>query len=246
MRMNKSKLVNFTLCFLLSTFFCKAIAQNQAALTPEEITKLVNPDEKKWRNIFISFGGEFVENFNINNSLINQEIAVLPTNLFYVGIGLSYRNQDYLNTFEAELGFNFANNEADNLDIGSAYNEFQLQLRYERKFAEIESAFFSAGLQAKGMFAGLDIFLKDALVNIDNLNNASNNASLQHQALFLGPSVSFKWVNPNTERLVLQVMMNYDFNLYANKWKSNYGKVLNSFKEDATRFSIKMLIPLYF
>lgn len=221
-------------------------AQTEAPLSNEEITKLVNPDQKKWRNLFVNFGGEFLEKQSINSVLAAQEIPVVPANLFYAGVGFSYRNQEFKDTFEAELGFNFARSEEDEFSFGNTYNEVQLQFRYERKFAEIQSAFFSAGVQTKLLFAGMDIYPDDSTTDLDELTDSQNNLSLQHQAFFLGPSFSFNWINPNTERLVLRIILNYDFNLFTNRWEARYGNAINSFKENGSRYSLRMLIPLYF
>ena len=221
-------------------------AQTDVPLSNEDIAKLVNPDQKKWRNLFVNFGGEFLEEQAINSVLFQQDIPVIPTNLFYMGLGFSYRNQEFKDTFEAELGFNFTTNEEDEFSFGNTYNEVQLQFRYERKFTEIESAFFSAGVQAKYLYANLDVYPDETSVQIDELTTSANNTSIQHQAFFLGPSFSFNWINPNTDRLMLRVILNYDFNLYAGDWSARYGNTINSFSEDASRYSIRMLIPLYF
>ncbi|GGE25799.1 hypothetical protein [Psychroflexus planctonicus] len=221
-------------------------AQTDVPLTSEEITKLVNPDQKKWRNLFVNVGGEFVDDYAINSVLFAQDVPVIPTNLFYLGVGFSYRNQEFKDTFEVELGFNLATSEEEEFNYGNNYNEVQFQLRYERRFLDVKSAFFSAGLQAKYLFANLDIYPIETSVNIDELTTSANNTSIQNQALFLGPSFSFNWINPNSDRLMLRVILNYDFNLYNTDWEAQYGTTINSFNEDASRSSIRLLIPLYF
>jgi len=221
-------------------------AQIEAPLTNEEITQLVNPDQKKWRNLFLNLGGEILEKRAINSVLVAQQIPEISSNLVYMGVGFSYRNQDFLDTFEVELGFNFTNSEDEELNFDNAFSEVQLQLRYERKFAEMKSAFFSAGLQAKYLFTSLDVFPNDSTVNLDELTVSPNNITLQHQAFFLGPSFSFNWISQNNNRLLLRLIMNYDFNLYAEDWNAQYGNTLNSFSENGSRYSIRLLIPLYF
>jgi hypothetical protein len=221
-------------------------AQNEVPLTNTEIESLVNPDQKKWRNVYLSLGGEFIDKHSINSNLLAQEIPEIADDLFYFGLGFSYRNQDFLDTFESELGFNFANNTNADSDFGNSYTELQLQLRYERKLAELKSAFFAIGLQGKYVFAGLDLYPENAEVNLDALSCSPNNTSLQHQALFFGPSFSFNYIHGDNNRLLLRMMVNYDFNLYAGNWEAEYGTIVNSFKENSARFSIKLIIPLYF
>lgn len=221
-------------------------AQTDVPLTSEEITKLVNPDQKKWRNLFVNIGSEFVDDYAINSVLFAQDVPVIPTNLFYLGVGFSYRNQEFKDTFEVELGFNLATSEEEEFDFGNNYNEVQFQLRYERRFLDVQSAFFSAGLQVKYLFANLDVYPIENSVNIDELTTSANNTSIQNQALFLGPSFSFNWINPNSDRLMLRVILNYDFNLYNTDWEAQYGTTINSLNEDASRSSIRLLIPLYF
>ncbi len=243
--MQKTNLIGLMIILSLTSSI-HTFAQISAPLTTEDVVKLVNPDEKKWRNVFVSIGGEFVEEYAINTVLFDQEVPTLPTSLFYLGAGFSYRNQDFLDTFEAELGFNFTNNEEDELDFGSTYNEIQIQLRYERKLAEIETSFFSGGLQAKYALSNLDIYPLNTFADLNELTSQQNTTAIQLQTFFIGPSFSFNWINPNADRLMLKIMLNYDFNLVAGEWESQYGETLNTFNEDAPRFSIRLQIPIYF
>lgn len=246
---NISRLKN-GFCFAVVLFFFFEIstltAQVEAPLTNDEIGKLINPDQKKWRNLFVNFGADFIEKQAINSPLLAQDIPLIPTELLYLGIGYSFRTQDYLDTFETELGFNYATSEETDLNFGNTYNEVQFQLRYERKFASFNSTYFSAGLQAKYLYARLAIFPVDAVVNLENVNASPNNTALQHQAFFVGPSIAFNWINPKNDRLLLRVIMNYDFNWYAENWAARYGSTLNSFPQDSSRYSLRLLIPLYF
>lgn len=129
---------------------------------------------------------------------------------------------------------------------GDGYQLLQapISLRVQYLAIDKQNTALGLGVNLSYVFYDLSIFTTDTQVDLNNLNPATNTGYLRirNNSFYAGPAVSLELFRQ--KRYPLKITAGYDFAVTNSKWKSDYGSVTNTVKENGNRGYLQLSIPI--
>lgn len=160
---------------------------------------------------------------------------------------------------EFSFGYNVASEKVSmDFEINASYSDkktsttrlknamLQTKLRGHYVPYRTKSFFISGGADVSYAMNQFDLYSRDNVYDLDNLNPAvtTGHISLNNGQLFAGPSVALGFFQDKSYAFRLNT--GYEWGLTNGKWRSDFGEVSNTVKENGLgRFYAKVVLYLH-
>ena len=220
------KILVLALCLLAITL--------KAQTTTDSIT------HPKFR-IYVGLGVAVTSEFNINNNLKAVGLPVIGQESPEVTLGYNVAEDKVSMDFEVNANY-FDRKNSENR-VRSASAGAKLRLHYVP--VRTASFFLSGGADLSYVTNAVEIYRRDIVTDLDNLDPADYNGriSLNNTILYAGPSIAAGFFQ--NRGCPVRLNVGYDFGLTNGKWNSDFGQIENNIKENGqTRFYAKVVLYL--
>lgn len=183
-------------------------------------------------------GSSFVNKWNINQALKDQNISEMTPAALTVGLGmeLSY------NKYYSQLFLNLENYFAKHSENKTLMPSFlgSLSLGYEILNWKDNKLKLATTL-AYGV-TSLHLHYGESVVDLDNIH-ANNEKSLhiRYNPLFLGADLKYEF---QVNKKNTAISIGYWHNINNAEWKNQYGLITNAMVEKANRFNVTLYFPI--
>lgn len=213
--------------YLVALFTISLGISNAQTKEKDTISSKVKSD------IYVGIGILAQNGFNINQKLLNSNLATILNAMPEFVVGLNIFGQKFSGGIE--VGTNYSDKQ-----VGNNFTKFistNLRGNFSYNLINKPKIAFTTGLNVTLNYSEINIFDGNAVINLNNLNPISNgsNTLLYSEVLYVGPAVSlylFKHTN-------WQIRLNatYEIGLTKGSWKSEFVNVSNTVNErGASRF----------
>lgn len=179
-------------------------------------------------DFYFGMGAQITNNYTLNDKLKLANLPELKETMPELQVGMNIFGNKF--SGDAEFGFLFSKN-----DKGSSENQnlgFTSRLKVHYNFIKKETIAFTGGLNIAATASQVDIYNKNNVIDFNDLEPLNNNGhvSLRNQVFYVGPSVSFYFLNNKSTKI--RANLGYEFAFTNGKWKSDFGNVQNTVKEN--------------
>lgn len=208
-------------------FFFVLLTIGIQSLSAQQTTETTNDSIPKF-TFYVGFGAAFNGDYNINKNLEAADMPQIGGTIPVFTVGYNIGCNKWPVSLELNAGYSDKTN-SDNR-VKNTMAQFKLQIHYMP--FHTKSAFLSAGADISYSGNQFDLYRRDNVIDMNNLNPGYYNGhiSLNNEQLLVGPSVTFGFFQDKTFPLGLN--LGYDIALTNGKWKSDFGKVTNAVKEN--------------
>lgn len=177
---------------------------------------------------YVGFGAAFNGDYNINKKLEAIDMPKIGTTVPQFTVGYNIGCNKWPVGLELTAGYS-DKKDADNR-VKNTMAQFKLRVHYMP--FHTKSTFLSAGADISYSGNQFDIYRRDNVIDMNNLNPAaySGHISLYNEQLMVGPSVTFGFFQ--NKAFPLGLGLGYDVAVTNGKWKSEFAEVKNSVKEN--------------
>lgn len=189
---------------------------------------------------FLNAGGSVWSHFSINQKFENGHGNLVNTFAPEIGFGFlaDYKRFQYY----LEIDATFNQNKKGNIPYQFGYASVDLGARYA--VARFSHQAVYLGLEASLLPMTLDLLPRNSTVDLNNISpiTQSGEVNLYATPLLFGPALASGDLFPKSS-FNMNVAVSYQINLIQSKWRSKYADVLNSPKENGSRFKVSILFP---
>lgn len=220
----------FVLALSLMTF-TQTVAQEN---TTEKDTLKKGPKI----DLYIGIGASFYDNFKINNNLRATGMPEIEDVLPELAIGFYFLGETYL----VDVEFATALMDRRNSLARNQLYQFTTRARGHYNFVNDKKWILSGGLNLAFSRNDLNLNSRNNVIDLNDLNpeTQSNHISLRNHMLFAGPSIGLTF--KNKDKIIGRLNIGYEFALTNGKWKSDFGRVQNTVREQGVnRFMVGLI-----
>lgn len=242
--MNRSLLLAAVCIFGMQSI---SFAQDTITTTtaPKTRTKTITITENDgtYRNGFYAgFGVVFIDNIKLNDKLRASDMPTLTTSMPEFSIGFTHLENKVL--VDLEWNTNYYGDRS-NATTKTTTLSSGVKLRGQYAIVSNKKFFFAGGLDIAYMYTQFDMFSRDHVIDLNDLDPATHTGhiSLKNGLLYAGPSVSLGAFQNSS--FPLRLNAGYEWAIAGGKWKSDFAHVSNTVKENGSgRVYVKLTVFL--
>lgn len=201
-------------------------------------TETTLTEQKANHGLYMGGGAAFTT-YKLNDKLAANDLPKINSGAFELTIGYNVTAEKMIVDLEWNTNY-FKDKKTNDETVRTVSTGAKLRVHYiPFKF---KKTFISGGLDVSYMYKSVNIFTKDNVIDLNNLNPATHTGDirLNNSLLYIGPSVSFGVFQKSDTPL--KFVTGYEWGLTNGKWKSDVARVENTVKESGSgRFYAKLV-----
>ena len=194
--------------------------------------------EKGHADWYIGVGGITQSKYNLNDKLASASLPELNLTVFEFAVGMNVFEDKY----SGDIEFGFFGNQNDEGNERSRLVGINSRLRAHYNIVNTEKVAFTGGLNFTYTTNQVDIFSRNATIDMNNLGASKNDLSIRNAMFYVGPSVAlYLFKNKKYET---RVNLGYELALTRGRYKSDFSSINNAIGESGNNrfvFGITLL-----
>jgi hypothetical protein len=218
--------------------FAMALGFAQMTFAQETVTETTTSEKVKV-DFYFGVGAMINGDYKINNNLKQAGMSEIESTVPEFSIGVNLAGEKWT----ADLEVNASYWKKDRNPFRSEAITSSVKLRGHYVPLRTEKFFISAGADLSFQTNKFNFYNRNQELDLNDLDPSTQlgNIQLNNELLYVGPSVAIGLLQNKSTKLRLN--FGYDIAAYSSKWKSDYTRVNNSFRENGhDKFYVKLTI----
>lgn len=210
-----------------------------------ETTTVATPqrydDNNPGKGLYVSFGVAGNDGFKMNDRLKAQGLPELNSAAFETTVGWYIMMKKL--SFDFEVVASYMDDKTATSRVRNINTGFNLRGHYN--ILTSDKFFVTGGADLGYAFNNFNINTRDRVIDLNDLEPANNpgHVNLYNDQFILGPSAAFGFLQ-NTD-YKMRLNLGYNWAVMSGKWRSDYGNVQNTFRENGQgHFYAKLTLML--
>jgi hypothetical protein len=195
-------------------------------------------DDKVKSEFYIGVGGNLQSKYNLNDKLSSAGLPELNLTVFEFALGWNVFEEKYSTDFE--LGF--FGGENDEGSERSRIMGLNSRIRVHYNIVNKEKVAFTGGLNFAYTTNQVDVFSRDATIDMNDLGAAANVLTIRNAMFYVGPSLGVYLFKD--KKYATRINLGYELALTRGRWKSDFSGINNTIGESGNNrfvFGITLL-----